>query len=362
MHTMASNAHRDRRYRRVAPAIALIALALVVHGVLLGRMRANAPARPVSGTDTAFAYLPLVIDLNRPTATATPTRVPQPDLIITDMVMTLETGGACDYPSTALGLRVWFANIGDAPARPFVVEANGAQQTVAEGLDAGATGGLWFSDYQYAQENTVIVDATHLINESNETNNRRSEHVPVPTLPPTCTPTSGTPSARSSAPTPSRTFSPARAIDTPIAYLPVIAWSDTPTPTPTGVPVPPKLEDPADGALLPQPVPPAAWVFTWEALCACYYTIDITGPGDRQIVSAAMRDIYVYTTTAYLPNDALRPWHWRVYTSRNGFSAYGETRTFWVAPAPTAAPTAGTPALPPTPTPPPTLVLPQRGG
>ncbi len=183
-----------------------------------------------------------------------------------------------DCASTVLGLRVWFANIGDAAVGPFVVEANSAQQTVADGLDAGATAGVWFPDYQYGDENIAIVDATSLVNESNETNNRRSEHVPVPTLPSTCTPTSGTPSARSSAPTLSRTYSPAQAIDTPIAYLPVIVRSDTPTPTPTSFAVPPELAEPADGALLPQPVPPAAWTFKWQVSCPCYYSIEINRP------------------------------------------------------------------------------------
>jgi hypothetical protein len=39
----------------------------------------------------------------------------------------------------------------------------------------------------------------------------------------------------------------------------------TRTPTPTSMPGPPVLSQPADGALLPQPVSPNEWYFSWEA-------------------------------------------------------------------------------------------------
>ncbi len=105
------------------------------------------------------------------------------------MQITLERGGACDYTSTALGLRVYVGNVGGSAAGPFVVEANGLRQTVVEGLAAGATTSLWFERYVYLGNNTVTVDATDLVEESDEANNQRSELVAIPTLPPTCTAT-----------------------------------------------------------------------------------------------------------------------------------------------------------------------------
>jgi subtilase family serine protease len=87
-------------------------------------------------------------------------------------------------------VRVWFQNIGSADAGPFVVEVNSAQQTVASGLHAGQTDTLWFPECVYPGENTAFVDAAFQVTESNENNNQLSQLLPIPTLPPTCTPTS----------------------------------------------------------------------------------------------------------------------------------------------------------------------------
>ncbi len=111
-----------------------------------------------------------------------------PDLAIKHVQVDLETGSSCDYTSTALGIRVWIENLGNADAEPFVVEANGIQQMVVEGLKAGQTSTLWFAGYVPDGENVVLVDATSQIQESGEDNNSFSQRLPVPTLPPTCTP------------------------------------------------------------------------------------------------------------------------------------------------------------------------------
>ncbi len=126
-----------------------------------------------------------------PTATRTPTPPPGtnlPDLVVQSMRVELETGGSCNFSSTQLGVRVVIANIGTAAAGPFVVEVNGARQTVSAGLAAGRTVSLWFPGYVFGL-NTATVDVTNLVVESNEQNNTRSEQLPIPTLPPTCTPT-----------------------------------------------------------------------------------------------------------------------------------------------------------------------------
>ncbi len=111
-----------------------------------------------------------------------------PDLVVTGMVIELETGGSCAFTSTQLGVRVTVANQGAAVAGSFVVDVNGDQQTVSQGLAAGETLSLWFPGYQSGL-NTAIVDATDQVAESDETNNQLSQTVPVPTLPAPCTAT-----------------------------------------------------------------------------------------------------------------------------------------------------------------------------
>jgi hypothetical protein len=111
-----------------------------------------------------------------------------PDLAVRSMGITLRTGHSCNYTSTQLGVRVWFHNIGGVGAGPFVVEVNAAQQPVPSGLSAGAAETLWFPGYVRFADNVAIVDATFQVQESDEHNNRRAEWLPVPTLPPTCTP------------------------------------------------------------------------------------------------------------------------------------------------------------------------------
>ena len=123
-------------------------------------------------------------------ATPTMTEAPLPDLVVIGMSITLETGGACDYTSTQLGVRVFFGNVGSADAGSFVVEVNGAQQTVAMGLAQGGSDSLWFSGYIFGpEENVAVVDATFQVEESNEDNNTLAQIVPIPTLPQPCTPT-----------------------------------------------------------------------------------------------------------------------------------------------------------------------------
>ena len=133
--------------------------------------------RPTPTPVAFLLYLPMIL------------RSPLPDLTVNSMGITLETGGDCNYTSTQLGVRVWFQNIGSADAGPFVVEVNGAQQTVTSGLHTGQTDTLWFPEYVYPGENTASVDTSFQVTESNENNNQLSQVLPIPTLPPTCTPT-----------------------------------------------------------------------------------------------------------------------------------------------------------------------------
>ena len=157
---------------------------------------------PPTATDT-FTPLP-------PTSTYTATSTPSlPDLLITGISITIETGDSCGYTSTRLGVRVWFRNNGSADAKLFVVDVNGVQQIVTDGLAAGQGGSLWFAGYRSSENNIVMVDSTSLVVESSENNNSLSQMLPVPTLPPTCTP--------SASPSPDVTNTPIPPTATPTA-------------------------------------------------------------------------------------------------------------------------------------------------
>ena len=141
-----------------------------------------------------------------PTASVVPaTPGPQPDLVVSRMKIELESAGACDYVSTQLGVRVWVENAGGADADSFVVKVNGAQQRVPGGLASGQSTDLWFAGYVQDGETQVSVDATDQVGESDEGNNSLSQRVPIPTLPPTCTP----PAAQKAAGTPTAPPTPA---------------------------------------------------------------------------------------------------------------------------------------------------------
>ena len=120
------------------------------------------------------------------------------------------------------------------------------------------------------------------------------------------------------------------------------ASMDTPTPTPTSIRPPPGapiLVSPESGALLPQPVPPNAWVFEWSdgGGPPADFRVWIAGPGGRFM--EASRNlweprVYTYTAHEYIPANALEPWYWRVDACGTGGTSPSETRTFRVMPAP----------------------------
>lgn len=109
-----------------------------------------------------------------------------PDLIISNIAY---NGGTpqCDTHPPDLGARVWVQNVGTAVAGPFVIEVNGNQQQTLPGLAAGEETSLVFGGALGSV--TAVADATNLITESNEDNNSFSTILPIPTLPPPCTPT-----------------------------------------------------------------------------------------------------------------------------------------------------------------------------
>jgi hypothetical protein len=146
---------------------------------------------PGSETTVTGELIPLATGVS-PTASPSPTLTAGdgalPDLVVRFVRIELETGGACDYTATSLGTRVVIENTGEADAGPFVVEINGSQLDVGDGLAAGQAVSLWIAGYNYGGETIVIVDATSQVEESNKENNSLAQMVPIPTLPPTCTP------------------------------------------------------------------------------------------------------------------------------------------------------------------------------
>lgn len=160
-----------------------------------------------------------------------------------------------------------------------------------------------------------------------------------PTATPTATPTTtNTPTATSTA-TPTATNTPTPTPTPTATATPTNTPAETPTPTasPTSFPGPPILIQPADGAVLPQPVPPNEWYFSWDARRGpCYCSITIEGPGERSLGASPIYSVYEYryTTDEYLPDDALGPWYWWVEVGCPAGSNQSEIRSFWVERAP----------------------------
>jgi hypothetical protein len=108
---------------------------------------------------------------------------------VQSLAISLETGSACNYTSTQLGVRVAVYNDGNANAGPFQVSVNGTPRPVAAGLPAGQTTAVWAGGYVSGPSlNSGAADSAQQVAESDETNNTLSQVLPIPTLPPTCTP------------------------------------------------------------------------------------------------------------------------------------------------------------------------------
>ncbi|MEZ4736825.1 MAG: CARDB domain-containing protein [Caldilineaceae bacterium] len=186
----------------------------------------HTPTRTPTNTPTnTLIPPPTHTPTDTPTGTLTPVtpRPPLPDLLVLAMKIELETGGSCNYTSTSLGVRVTVFNNGDGASGPFVVEINGQQKRVDNGLVAKSGDTVWIP-VSVSGEVTAYVDATGLVTESDENNNVQTQFLPIPTLPPTCTPTI-TPTDPH---TPTPTFTPTTT-STPTV-------TSTPTPTPTYTP------------------------------------------------------------------------------------------------------------------------------
>jgi photosystem II stability/assembly factor-like uncharacterized protein len=107
---------------------------------------------------------------------------PLPDLAITDFHMGLQNA-TCLTAGDVMGIQVGIKNNGQGAAGSFVVRVNNIDQTV-NGLAAGETTTLFFPTS--VNPVSAIVDATGTVPESDESNNSRSEMIPVPTPPLPC--------------------------------------------------------------------------------------------------------------------------------------------------------------------------------
>ena len=108
------------------------------------------------------------------------------DLTIVQMQIELQNTG-CFTPGDPMGVRAWIKNNGQAAAGGFAIRVNDVEQTV-NGLGMGETTAVFFPGY--SNPVTAISDPAGSITESDETNNSRSEMLPVPTPPLPCvTPT-----------------------------------------------------------------------------------------------------------------------------------------------------------------------------
>jgi hypothetical protein len=237
----------------IAPSLLVLALGLAGCS---GRTSSSPTPNPTASSTP----LPSVGVAPSPTPKSTPPPArPLPDLVVGSAVVELETGGACRYASTELGTRATVENLGKANAGPFAVEVNGVRQVVVAGLAAGGELSLWSPGYQYGNETLVMVDAASQVQESDEENNLFAQMVPIPTLPPTCTPLAATL-------LPTWTPSAGQAS----TQTPVPAATDTPVPAPTETPVP---------AATDTPKPPSVSVREEQATIATYPYAGFTTQG-----------------------------------------------------------------------------------
>ncbi len=149
-----------------------------------------------SSTTLHQIYLPLLMRSGSDSAL--------PDLRIDSMVIEADPWVACDDPPPPLGLTVHFSNIGDGDASPFVLDANG-EELFLPGLAARSSSVARAQTYVAGGPNTAFIDSTDLVAESDETNNRLSQMLPIPTPLPPCTPTHTPTPTRTATPTPTPT-------------------------------------------------------------------------------------------------------------------------------------------------------------
>ena len=203
-----------------------------------------------------------------PTATpeATPTPIPTstprplPDLVPAGIQYEIGQPPLCrisdaepEFPPITFTIAV--RNDGAASSDPFVVEINGVSRAATEGLGVLDTTFVQVTGITPG-ENTIVLDVTSQVEESDEDNNSTNFAVVLPALPPipictptptpvppTATPTNTPTPLPTSTPTPLPTYTPTPVTPTatpvPATSTPTPVPTNTPTPVPTSTPIPP---------------------------------------------------------------------------------------------------------------------------
>jgi hypothetical protein len=169
---------------------ACISMDFMLHSVAPGVYTTPPPVFDKAAESVVFSQIMSAFEWLEQTITDTPSPTPitnsLPDLTIGGMAIQLEDLNCFKPSGNVMGVRIGITNRGQAAASSFMVEVNGAQLPV-NGLGIGETAVLFFPGDRNPV--TAIVDPTSMVVESDETNNSRTETVPVSTPPPPCTET-----------------------------------------------------------------------------------------------------------------------------------------------------------------------------
>jgi hypothetical protein len=250
----------------------------------------------ISGQLVAVPSFPVATETLMPAGKPAPDES-LPDLAVVHAQVELESGGACDYTSTQLGIRVWIENIGTARSGPFVVAANGAHVEVADGLAPGEKVTVWFAGYAHDGETNVVVDATDQVEEIDENNNTFSQRLPVPTLPPTCTP----PPAEASGSTPAGAQT--------VATVPPATTPLPPATTPLSPTLPPVVVTMWDGEVTIPTYPYASFTTqTWNETYNMHFSVldraayDASNPAPSNVTYRTFVVENEYLRLTFLPD------------------------------------------------------------
>ncbi len=133
----------------------------------------------------------------------TDTVVLMPDLVIRSVTLITDPSAPCplpdessssldgeyqnEGPDSPFSMNIRVENQGNGFTGPFIIQLNLDQQLVNPGLQPGEAKEIIFPGYDSSPR--VMVDATSLVVESNETNNQIFQRLYLPTLAPECVPT-----------------------------------------------------------------------------------------------------------------------------------------------------------------------------
>jgi WD40 repeat protein len=118
---------------------------------------------------------PTVLSLQSPTET----RRLLPDLVIRGVTVLSDSPDGCPSTDQTLHMIIQVENVGEAPAGQFMVRLDNDQKLVHNGLAAGHTLALSFPGYDSFPE--ILVDATSLVIEADESNNLYFNTLELPT-------------------------------------------------------------------------------------------------------------------------------------------------------------------------------------